>query len=263
MTLMVLEAFMTYSLKRVTELQSMLPSPAQYRSVPTPRSYTSQDHRAKQQRVQPPGPHASIPLSPTVAASLSQQTNPGKLYANKYSSDFIRRAKQWYDANIWTRGNPLVVRVDLTYQYQVADGSYYNYFEFQSNDPCRPHCGGAYIGSTAFSLPNLGCIQGPDGGLIYDRQVILLCPNYVHPSASMSPDYPRMRPLPGTLDYDPGIYQLADDKGGLPFYEYIRHAYPGGFPVRHQLPLRGAIPFQDRERAWAYSSNTGNLLSTP
>jgi hypothetical protein len=312
MTLMVLEAFITYSLRRIAELQTMLPASAHYRPAAAPAApfrrsgdkpgyasaslkltpalkappppsaaphavsafgisasavttaapssgpYTSQDHRVKQQRVQPPGPHASIPLSPTAAATLSQQTNPGKLYASKYSTDFIRRAKQWYDANFWTRGNPLTVRADLIYQSQTADGSRYTFFDLLPNDPRCPHCGGPHIGNTAFSLPSLGCVQGPDGGLLYDRQVILLCPNYVHPSASMSPDYPRLRPLPGTPDYDPSIYQpFADDKGTLTFFEYIKHAFPGGFPLRQNLPLRGAIPFQDRERARAYTTATG------
>jgi len=144
MTLMVLEAFMTYSLKRVSELQGMLPSSATQRfsassllrqpvyssapfqlaaptklpgphpvpafgisasaSQPSTAPPSAQAAHSKPAKPHPPGPHASIPLSPTAAATLSQQTNPGKVYAGKYTPDFVQRAHNWYRAN-YQRGS--------------------------------------------------------------------------------------------------------------------------------------------------------------
>ena len=53
-------------------------------------------------------------------------------------------------------------------------------FTLLPSDPCCPHCGGSHIGSTAFMLSSLGCVQGTGSGMIYDSNVILLCPNYMH-----------------------------------------------------------------------------------
>ena len=294
MTLMILEAFITYSLKRVTELHSMLPPAASHHSAPSypppsptlptnkqpaplaaslsyvpalgisaapsqsSPSSTAVDHKSKQPRTQSTAPHASIPLSPQVATALSQQVNPSRTYANKYTADFLSRAHAWYKANVWSAGLAFSVRPELVYQTQIADPTRYVPFNFKPTDPCCPHCGGIHIGSTAFTLPSLGCVQAVGGGMIYDKNVILLCPNYMHPSASMSPDFPRLRPLPATADYDPSIYQyFEDDKGVLPFAEYIQHAFPAGFPSRHSIALRGSMPYQDKQRARIYASAQG------
>ena len=146
----------------------------------------------------------------------------------------------------------------MTFQTQLRDTARYNHFPLQPSDPRCPHCGGEHIGNTGFSLPTLGYVQGSDS-MEYDKTMIILCPNHQHPSASMTPDFPRFHPLPATKDYDPNRYpNFSDDKGILPFAEYMQHAFPSGYTSRHAFPLKGAYPHQDNDRKRLYTASVAS-----
>jgi hypothetical protein len=166
MTLMVLEAFMTYSLKRVSELQGMLPSSTTQRSsassllrspaystapfqlaaptklpppqLPSPHPVpafgisasvsqpstapsSTQAAHSKPVKPQPPGPHASIPLSPTWrrltrARCMPESTRP--TLSNALTTGIVRTSgrrepRWWFVKTSSTRHNTRITAVTL------------------------------------------------------------------------------------------------------------------------------------------------------
>jgi hypothetical protein len=121
MTLITLEAFMTYTQKHLSELLSLTPISVQKKLtsshlttgssalvVSSPASsYFSQPTVATAFGIttavpkKPPtsSPHATVPVSAAAATTLSAQINPPSSYLSRLTADYISRATQWYNAN--------------------------------------------------------------------------------------------------------------------------------------------------------------------